>query len=114
MTEADYGYLFCWAENIAGRQREPCRFEVVRESPPDPPIYCQPLNVTWEHIEATCQPGKDYIKPFRFIFLFGLIWGLGTVAFLQLDPTKYFKRGLGEPSGSAYLFPASECLLGTY
>ena len=59
MTEADYGYLFCWAENIAGRQREPCRFEVVRESPPDPPIYCQPLNVTWEHIEATCQPGFD-------------------------------------------------------
>ena len=60
MTEADYGYLFCWAENIAGHQREPCRFEVVRESPPDPPIYCQPLNVTWEHIEATCQPGKVY------------------------------------------------------
>ena len=24
MTEADYGYLFCWAENIARRQREPC------------------------------------------------------------------------------------------
>ena len=24
MTEADYGYLFCWAENIAGHQREPC------------------------------------------------------------------------------------------
>ena len=66
MNEADYGYLFCWAENIAGRQREPCRFEVVRESPPDPPIYCQPLNVTWEHIEATCQPGKVYLKTIRF------------------------------------------------
>ena len=66
MTEADYVYLFCWAENIAGRQREPCRFEVVRESPPDPPIYCQPLNVTWEHIEATCQPGKVYLKIIRF------------------------------------------------
>lgn len=52
MTEADYGYLYCWAENLAGPQREPCRFEVVRESPPDPPIYCQPLNVTWEHIEV--------------------------------------------------------------
>lgn len=78
MTEADYGYLYCWAENLAGPQREPCRFEVVRESPPDPPIYCQPLNVTWEHIEVgqfsliyqetrfqfcqfqvTCQPGFD-------------------------------------------------------
>ena len=66
MTEADYGYLFCWAENIAGHQREPCRFEVVRESPPDPPIYCQPLNVTWEHIEATCQPGKVSKEFVRF------------------------------------------------
>ena len=59
MTEADYGYLYCWAENIAGYQKDPCRFEIVRESPPDPPIYCQPLNVTWERIEATCQPGFD-------------------------------------------------------
>ena len=59
MTEADYGYLYCWAENFAGYQSEPCRFEIVRESAPDPPIYCQPLNVTWEHIEATCQPGFD-------------------------------------------------------
>ena len=25
MTEADYGYLYCWAENLAGYQREPCR-----------------------------------------------------------------------------------------
>ena len=67
MTEADYGYLFCWAENIAGRQREPCRFEVVRESPPDPPIYCQPLNVTREHIEATCQPGNVHSETIRFL-----------------------------------------------
>lgn len=59
MTEADYGYLFCWAENAAGLQREPCRFEVVRESSPDPPIYCQPLNITWERIEAACQPAFD-------------------------------------------------------
>ena len=59
MTEADYGYLYCWAENLAGNQAEPCRFEIVRESPPDPPIYCQPLNVTWERIEATCQPAFD-------------------------------------------------------
>ena len=59
MTEADYGYLYCWAENIAGSQREPCRYEIVRESAPDPPKYCQPLNVTWERIEAACQSGFD-------------------------------------------------------
>jgi hypothetical protein len=59
MTEADYGFLFCVAENLAGHQREACRFEVVRESHPDPPIHCQPLNVTWERIEAACQHGFD-------------------------------------------------------
>ena len=95
MTEADYGFLYCWAENLAGQQvcirniimplkgrtslrwknywiekypqfiyifttqREPCRYEIVRESAPDPPKYCQPLNVTWERIEAACQSGFD-------------------------------------------------------
>ena len=28
MTEADYGFLYCWAENMAGYQREPCRYGI--------------------------------------------------------------------------------------
>ena len=28
MTGADYGYLYCWAENVVGKQTEPCIFEV--------------------------------------------------------------------------------------
>ena len=28
ITEADYGYVYCWAENSIGKQKGPCRFEV--------------------------------------------------------------------------------------
>ena len=30
-TEADYGYVYCWAQNAVGKQEKPCRFEVKRE-----------------------------------------------------------------------------------
>ena len=28
LTEADYGYVYCWAENEISKQKEACRFEV--------------------------------------------------------------------------------------
>ena len=28
ITEADYGYVYCWAESDVGKQKESCRFEV--------------------------------------------------------------------------------------
>ena len=59
MTEADYGYLFCWAENSAGSQATPCRFEIVQESQPDPPSGCHAPNVTWDGLEIACVPGFD-------------------------------------------------------
>ncbi len=36
MTEADYGFLYCWGENAVGEQALPCRYEIVKESAPDP------------------------------------------------------------------------------
>ena len=47
-TEADYGMALCWAENDVGAQSEPCKFKIVRESPPDPLRNCRAYNVTWE------------------------------------------------------------------
>lgn len=59
MTVADYGYLYCWAENSAGEQEEPCRFEIVRESSPEPLTKCRTVNVTWEMLETLCNEGFD-------------------------------------------------------
>jgi len=41
MTEADYGSLYCWGENPVGEQTIPCRFEIVKESPPDSLQVCK-------------------------------------------------------------------------
>ena len=60
-TEADYGTALCWAVNEVGKQEEPCRFSIVKESAPDPLRKCKVDNVTWEvgnkskrHIKGSC------------------------------------------------------------
>lgn len=50
---SDYGTAFCWAENSVGVQREPCRFNLVQESPPEPLRKCLLKNVTWEVRKCT-------------------------------------------------------------
>lgn len=48
LVKADYGVLYCWAENQVGRQLNPCRFEIVTESPPAKLVKCEAVNITWE------------------------------------------------------------------
>eukprot|EP00094_Tigriopus_californicus_P000281 TCALIF_00272-PB protein Name:"Similar to NPHS1 Nephrin (Homo sapiens)" AED:0.10 eAED:0.10 QI:635/0.86/0.87/0.93/0.86/0.81/16/939/883 len=56
---SDYGTAFCWAENSVGGQREPCRFNLVQESPPEPLRKCLLKNVTWEDFSVECTRGFD-------------------------------------------------------
>lgn len=56
---SDYGTAFCWAENSVGVQREPCRFNLVQESPPEPLRKCLLKNVTWEDFSIECASGFD-------------------------------------------------------
>ena len=46
--DTDFGTALCWAENSIGGQLEPCRFQVVKESPPEQLKKCSVVNVTWE------------------------------------------------------------------
>ncbi|KAK8783563.1 hypothetical protein V5799_010073 [Amblyomma americanum] len=50
----DYGTLLCWASNKVGRQREPCRFEIVPRGPPKPPYNCTLSNQTEDAFLAEC------------------------------------------------------------
>ena len=67
MTDADYGYLFCWGENSVGEQTTACKFEIVRESAPEPLIGCAAVNMTWERVRVECRAGFDGGHPPTFI-----------------------------------------------
>ncbi|CAG9792224.1 unnamed protein product [Diatraea saccharalis] len=44
-SEADYGSLYCWATNLAGKQIEPCKYSLLPAVRPDPPFNC---STAWE------------------------------------------------------------------
>ncbi|XP_049270080.1 hemicentin-1 [Rhipicephalus sanguineus] len=50
----DYGTLLCWATNDIGRQREPCRFQIVPIGPPKAPYNCTLSNQTEDAFLAEC------------------------------------------------------------
>ncbi|RWS23316.1 Nephrin-like protein, partial [Leptotrombidium deliense] len=56
-TIADFGILFCFADNSVGRQREPCQYFIVPASPPEPPNNCTVNNVTIHSLSVECEPG---------------------------------------------------------
>ncbi|CAN7995992.1 unnamed protein product, partial [Ixodes pacificus] len=57
--EADYGSLFCWADNEIGNQKTPCQFKVTPVGPPLAPSNCTLSNQTEESFLAECR--KDHI-----------------------------------------------------
>lgn len=57
VTELDYGTVMCWANNLAGRQQEPCVFHIIAAGKPDPPFNCTILNQTTESLEVECIEG---------------------------------------------------------
>ncbi|XP_075537325.1 roundabout homolog 3-like [Dermacentor variabilis] len=53
--KADYGTLLCWATNKIGRQKEPCRFQIVPIGPPKAPYNCTLSNQTEDAFLAECR-----------------------------------------------------------
>ncbi|XP_054933189.1 neural cell adhesion molecule 1-like [Dermacentor andersoni] len=51
---SDYGILLCWATNKIGRQKEPCRFQIVQIGPPKAPYNCTLSNQTEDAFLAEC------------------------------------------------------------
>ncbi|XP_022698048.1 nephrin-like isoform X2 [Varroa jacobsoni] len=58
-TEEDYGHVICWGKNSVGLQREPCVFNLIPASPPDPVHNCSVFNQTEETLTVTCQEGYN-------------------------------------------------------
>ncbi|XP_043241732.1 hemicentin-2-like isoform X2 [Amphibalanus amphitrite] len=53
----DFGTLLCWADNLLGRQKEPCRIQLVLAERPGPLHNCSVLNRTTASLETACQAG---------------------------------------------------------
>lgn len=67
VSELDYGTVMCWAENTAGRQKEPCVFHIIAAGKPDAPYNCSLLNQTTESLEVECMEGFDGGQPQYFL-----------------------------------------------
>ncbi|EFA06209.2 nephrin isoform X1 [Tribolium castaneum] len=67
MNELDYGTVMCWANNLAGRQLEPCIFHVIAAGKPDPPFNCTIMNQTSESLDVECSEGFDGGQPQFFL-----------------------------------------------
>lgn len=57
VTEMDYGTVMCWANNLAGRQIEPCVFHIIAAGKPDPPFNCTISNQSSHSIQIECLEG---------------------------------------------------------
>ncbi|XP_075732522.1 synaptogenesis protein syg-2 [Rhipicephalus microplus] len=62
LTEADFGTLFCRANNSAGHQRRPCVFHIVQAKPPEPLHNCQICNLTETSLGVTCVTGHSGVS----------------------------------------------------
>uniref|UniRef100_A0A0A9XSS5 Kin of IRRE-like protein 3 n=3 Tax=Lygus hesperus TaxID=30085 RepID=A0A0A9XSS5_LYGHE len=58
-SELDYGTVMCWATNTAGRQEEPCVFQIIPAGKPDQPSNCTLVNQTMTSVEVDCAEGYD-------------------------------------------------------
>ncbi|XP_074027396.1 sidestep VI isoform X2 [Leptinotarsa decemlineata] len=67
INEMDYGTVMCWANNLAGRQQEPCIYHIIPAGKPDPPHNCSIVNMTNESLEVECTEGFDGGQPQYFL-----------------------------------------------
>jgi hypothetical protein len=65
--------------NLIFYQTSPCKFEIVRESAPEPLSACSAVNMTWERVRVECKAGFDGGHPPTFILeAFALSTSEGT------------------------------------
>ncbi|XP_050301674.1 nephrin isoform X2 [Anthonomus grandis grandis] len=67
VTELDYGTVMCWANNLAGKQQEPCIFHIIGAGKPDPLHNCSIVNRTNDSLEVECDEGFDGGQPQYFL-----------------------------------------------
>lgn len=53
--DADFGELQCWALNDIGKQKEPCRFKIVKEGLPPTPTQCALQSLSKGVLEVKCR-----------------------------------------------------------
>ncbi|KAF2366401.1 hypothetical protein FHG87_002851, partial [Trinorchestia longiramus] len=57
--EETYGVVYCWGENVQGKQQQPCVITVTPAGPPSPIRACRILNQTATALQVLCRPGAD-------------------------------------------------------
>ncbi|XP_076325591.1 neural cell adhesion molecule 1-like isoform X4 [Tachypleus tridentatus] len=58
-TQDDYGLLYCWGTNMAGRQNNPCIYSVIPAEFPEALRNCNVTNQTDSSFRVLCVEGKD-------------------------------------------------------
>jgi len=58
-SDNDFGYLYCWAENVLGRMELPCAFQLIPAGPPEAPTNCSVVNQTTDSLVVECLPSFD-------------------------------------------------------
>ncbi|XP_046649564.1 muscle M-line assembly protein unc-89-like [Daphnia pulicaria] len=53
--DADFGELQCWALNDIGKQKEPCRFKIIKEGLPPTPSQCAMQSLSKGVLEVKCR-----------------------------------------------------------
>ncbi|CAG9813047.1 unnamed protein product [Phaedon cochleariae] len=86
LNEMDYGTVMCWANNLAGRQQEPCVFHIIPAGKPDPPYNCTIVNMTIDSLEVECTEGFDGGQPQYFLLE---VYDSGTGALLANVSAKF-------------------------
>lgn len=55
----EYGSISCWAQNIVGKMKEPCKFSIIPAGPPEPVSGCLVTNQTASSAVIDCVAGYD-------------------------------------------------------
>jgi len=58
-SDNDFGYLYCWAENVLGKMDAPCAFQLIPAGPPEAPTNCSVVNQTTDSLVVECLPSFD-------------------------------------------------------
>ncbi|XP_050705734.1 nephrin-like [Eriocheir sinensis] len=58
-SDLEYGTLLCAAENMVGRQKDPCVFHIIPATKPEAPTNCSLYNVSSSSLTVSCSPGFD-------------------------------------------------------
>ena len=69
-SEGDIGTLFCWAENVVGQMKTPCRIDLLPFTPPSPPHSCTLFEPGTNSFLNNFEPGTNSFLNQFFHILF--------------------------------------------